>query len=352
MLYLLFANGIFGENIHVTTGGTIGEMERRAAIEPTIVASYREFAPHPALAARVRALFSFTARAEPIRAGRRVTLEIRVAPGDPYRAPMFADGNSSVVFDFGTDFRSDDTCRDGLPVSGHVIGPTGKVTADVRHELPAMVGAYFHPAQISRFVRVPSGELRDRLVAIENLWGAASLELCERLSVTQSEGRRLDLLEHALLQQMSDDREMGTAVDVTGLATWVLQHGGRVTIESLASAAGVSRQHLTRAFRYRVGVSPKLYCRLARFQSALAYARAGDRVDWARVACDLGYADQSHMISEFREFSSLTPHMLATGRWYHPFIERAKARANSPALRMSTREARLDEEPLEWDDLL
>lgn len=46
---------------------------------------------------------------------------------------------------------------------------------------------------------------------------------------------------------------------------------------------------------------------------------------WARVAMELGYADQSHMIAEFREFSSLTPHMLATERWWHPFIERAKA---------------------------
>ena len=98
----------------------------------------------------------------------------------------------------------------------------------------------------------------------------------------------------------------------------------RVSIESLASAAGVSRQHLTRLFHEHVGVSPKLYCRLARFQSALVHAGAGERVDWARVAGDVGYADQSQMIAEFREFSSLTPHRLATERWFHPFIERAK----------------------------
>jgi AraC-like DNA-binding protein len=97
-----------------------------------------------------------------------------------------------------------------------------------------------------------------------------------------------------------------------------------VSINSLATAAGVSRQQLTRVFRERVGVSPKLYCRLARFHSALAYARASDSIDWARVASDVGYADQSHMIAEFRQFSSLTPHILATERWFHPFIERAK----------------------------
>ena len=46
---------------------------------------------------------------------------------------------------------------------------------------------------------------------------------------------------------------------------------------------------------------------------------------WARVAAELGYADQSHMIAEFRELSSLTPERLATERWFHPFILEAKS---------------------------
>ena len=46
-----------------------------------------------------------------------------------------------------------------------------------------------------------------------------------------------------------------------------------------------------------------------------------------RLAATLGYADQSHMIAEFRRFSSLTPHALAAGGWFHPFIERARARS-------------------------
>jgi AraC-like DNA-binding protein len=132
---------------------------------------------------------------------------------------------------------------------------------------------------------------------------------------------------------MAEPRERGSAVDVRGLAACVVRRGGRVSIDFLATAAGVSRQQLTRVFRERVGVSPKLYCRLARFQSALAYVRAGDSIDWARVASEVGYADQSHMIAEFRQFSSLTPHMLATERWFHPFIERAKSGGSRPEAR-------------------
>jgi methylphosphotriester-DNA--protein-cysteine methyltransferase len=77
-------------------------------------------------------------------------------------------------------------------------------------------------------------------------------------------------------------------------------------------------------FREGVGVTPKLYGRLARFQAGLAFAGCGKNVDWAQAAIEMGYADQSHMIAEFREFSSLTPQTLATQRWFHPFIERAR----------------------------
>jgi AraC-like DNA-binding protein len=49
-------------------------------------------------------------------------------------------------------------------------------------------------------------------------------------------------------------------------------------------------------------------------------------VQWAEVAAELGYADQSHMIAEFRELSGLTPDALATQRWFHPFILEARSR--------------------------
>jgi AraC-like DNA-binding protein len=62
---------------------------------------------------------------------------------------------------------------------------------------------------------------------------------------------------------------------------------------------------------------------LARFQSSLIYAgRAG--VDWAQAASALGYADQSHMIAEYRRFSGLTPQALTARVWFHPFIWRAR----------------------------
>ena len=83
-----------------------------------------------------------------------------------------------------------------------------------------------------------------------------------------------------------------------------------MSVDRLAAAAGVSRQHLTRIFREVMGVSPKRYCRLARFHAALAYAGAGSGVQWAEVAADLGYADQSHLCRELRRYTGFSPQQL------------------------------------------
>jgi AraC-like DNA-binding protein len=187
-----------------------------------------------------------------------------------------------------------------------------------------MVGAYLEPGTTSALLQVSAVELTDRIVGLELLWRAASVRLAEDL-VEQVEETRVDLLEAALVARLRRARDPDRRIDVTGLARWARDEPARMTVRRLAAAAGVSRQHLARVFRESVGVSPKRYCRLVRFQAGLAHAGRGAGVPWARVAAELGYADQSHMIAEFRELSSLTPEKLATERWFHPFILEARS---------------------------
>jgi AraC-like DNA-binding protein len=188
---------------------------------------------------------------------------------------------------------------------------------------------FFRPARAAPFLRVAISELTDRTVPIDDIWGTAGSRLQSEFCELDEAGR-IDRLESVLRMRLARGRQPAAAIDVEGLAASVLRQQGRVTVDMMARAAGVSRQYLTRQFRERIGVGPKLYSRLARFQSGLAYAGCRAKVDWARVAADMGYADQSHMIAEFRKFSGLTPQMLASRGWFHPFIVRMKAGADKP----------------------
>ena len=303
------------------------------------IAWYREFAPCAALQADVYALFSFVAAATPPPPHRRLLREIAFYD-TALCAPQFADGHVSFSFELGQTCRADGRWyADSHAQRGTVIGPLREVGRTRGMDLPQTIGVFFRPARAAPFLRVPISELTGLTIAIDDLWGMAASrlpgELCEL-----DEAGRIDRLESVLRARLGRGRVPTSTFDVEGLAASVVRHHGRLTVDTMARAAGVSRQHVARTFRERIGLGPKLYSRLARFQSGLAYAGSRTRVDWARVAVDMGYADQSHMIAEFRLFSGLTPHTLASREWFHPFIVRAKstplaipplARSASPA---------------------
>ena len=283
------------------------------------VAWYREFAPCDALRDDVYAFFSFVPVPRPPLTARPLLREI--AFDQPtFCSPQLADGHVSLLFELGRTCDAAGRWSLGAAPSGAFTGPMSRVGRTAGTDRPEMLGVYFRPGRAAPFVRVPVADLTDTVAEVESVWrGSASLasELCEL-----DEMSRVDRVESALLARLALTQRPGS-IGVDRMAARMVRRRGRETVESLARGAGISRQHLSRLFRERVGVGPKLYNRLARFQAGLIYAGAGT-VDWAEAALDLGYADQSHMIAEVREFSSLTPHALASRQWFHPFIERVR----------------------------
>jgi AraC-like DNA-binding protein len=289
---------------------------------PQPIAWYREYVPCEALRADVYALFTFVAGAMAAPPQRRLLREIPFYEAT-FCSPQFADGHVSLVYELGQTCDTDGRWQpDALALRGTLTGPMSGVGRTDGNDRPEMIGAYFRPARAARFLCVPVAALRDTAISIEDVWGSRAGRLSSELAAGD-EASRLDRLEAVLLARRRAIRSAARAVDVSRLSALVMRRRGHLTVNGMARAAGVSRQYLTREFREEIGISPKLYSRLARFQSGLAYAGTG-RVDWAVAAAHLGYADQSHMIAEFREFSALTPQALATGTWFHPFIERAK----------------------------
>jgi len=294
-----------------------------------VVVRYREYAPCAALADSVRAFFSFAEPEAGAGSSRGTVCEVPFRPGDSFCSPMFADGHASLVFSFPRVCRADGVWQSspGAP-RADLIGPSTGVGPSSLAARAEAVGVYFRAGMVSPFFRVSvSGDdLRDRVAGADELWGTQAGGLADELSELDREGSCIDRLEAALLRQAARAESPGTTIDIPGMAAWIIRRGGQVAVEQLAEQAGVSRQHLTRVFRQTVGVAPKMYCRLVRFHSALAYATPRSELDWAQVAADLGYTDQSHLIGEFRQFSSLTPERLRQQGWFHPFIELARRR--------------------------
>jgi AraC-like DNA-binding protein len=163
-------------------------------------------------------------------------------------------------------------------------------------ESAGFFGIRFRPGRAAAMFRAPLALITDARVPLSDLTkGFPSLgeRAQERI------GRIEDVL-RSLLANARPDARVDAAVEA------IIRSGGRASMESIATAAGVSRQHLARSFAHHVGVSPKTFARIMRFRRALALARSGQE-SWADVALELGYFDQSHLIAEFREFAGETP---------------------------------------------
>jgi AraC-like DNA-binding protein len=294
------------------------------------VVRYREYRPCAALRDSVRAFFSFMAPKANDAPASAAMREVLFDAGDSFCSPLFADGHASIVFIFPRACRADGVWHSSAAAPrAEVIGPMTRVGNSSPEERAEMLGAYLRASAVTRLMRIPAADLTDRIIALEDLWGPSARALAANLIEMDEETARLGRLESALLQLIARSRSPTTSLDIAGLTTLICQSRGQRSVQHLAEAAGISRQHLTRIFHETVGISPKLYCRLARFHATLRHGLHGHDVSWAEVAIEMGYADQSHMIAEFRHFSSLTPEVLATGDWFHPFIERAPARGRS-----------------------
>jgi AraC-like DNA-binding protein len=284
-------------------------------------ARYREYVPCKVLQDYVRSFFTFTAPIHQDQTGRPPRREVLFRAGEPFSAPLFADGHLSIIFSFGSAYRIDGLWapRCSGP-AGHVIGAMSKARAACHGNRIVQIGAYLRAAQTRPFISMPACEFTDQVVALSDLWHTAASDLEAQLNQATNDGERILLFEAALLGRLAQDRSKKGRLDLPSVAGWMLQQKGTISIDRLASAAGVSRQHLTRVFREEVGVSPKLYSRLARFRAALHLAGCASLSRGAEIAAEIGYADQSHMIAEFRQFSGLTPGSFTHHQHFHPFI--------------------------------
>ncbi len=196
-----------------------------------------------------------------------------------------------------------DRCRrhSGTVVSGAYGGFF--VTDHAQHA--SIVGVHFRPGGAFPFLGVPAGELADTHVDLEALWGRPAAELRERLCAAATPAERFSLLEQTLAARL--DRATGRHGAVPVALDAFEQTGTSVRVRDVARRVGLSQRRLIQVFAAEVGLTPKLYGRVRRFQRALALVRGAPAPDWARVAAECWYFDQSHLIRDFRAFSGLTP---------------------------------------------
>lgn len=168
-----------------------------------------------------------------------------------------------------------------------------------------IMGVHFAPGGAGALLGLPADEVHDQDISLESLWGRAARELHERLLAETSPGDRFAILERALLERFQEARKPHSVVRAA--LRDLEQVDSPMAIGQLAAKFGWSDRHFIRTFTSQVGITPKAYGRIRRFQATVARIQTGRAPDWAALAVDCGFYDQAHMIRDFRAFSGLTP---------------------------------------------
>jgi AraC-like DNA-binding protein len=197
---------------------------------------------------------------------------------------------------------------DDLVVAGPDLGPW----MSAMQPGETVVGLRLRPGLAGPALGLPASELRDRRLPLADVWGRQGAELTERVGESATSASRRRALEDALLRLIA---EIGEPDPLLAAAVGRLGRPG-TRVGSLSDAVGIGDRQLRRRFDAAVGYGPKVLDRVLRFQRFVSRARAvADGVDGlARVAADLGYADQAHLSRECRRLSGLSPTQLAASR--------------------------------------
>ena len=178
-------------------------------------------------------------------------------------------------------------------------------------KLRSAMRVVFRPGGVHAFLGMPADVFHNRNVSLDLIWGSMADTLRDRLRSASDPARKFQLLEAALLSRINERAQLNTAV------RYALREFARrpqiPMVRELAHEAGLSRRRFAQLFREQIGLTPKLYCRLQRFQNALKQITSGASVDWAQLALAAGYCDQAHLAHEFRDFSGLSPSAYLAG---------------------------------------
>ncbi|MDJ0942758.1 MAG: helix-turn-helix domain-containing protein [Kiloniellales bacterium] len=185
------------------------------------------------------------------------------------------------------------------------------------HEVPSLVGSAgralcmqvdFTPIGAWRFLRMDLQDLAGQVVDLEPLLGPLAAQLEARLEAAADWPERFALLVKVLSERILPAPNEAPLVEAAHRT--IEASGGRIPIGALAAGLGCSRKHLATVFRRHIGVAPKSFARVLRFECALRTLRAGRAPSLAALAADCGYADQAHFNRDFRAFAGESPRAL------------------------------------------
>lgn len=215
-----------------------------------------------------------------------------------------ADGSPGLIFQHseqGSFYQYDKK----LP-SVFLYGQTTTCTEIQSPSVFRAIGVYFEPHVLKSVFGFCASELTDTCIDIGEIARRSGFALSGQLMEAATATEQATILSGYLSQQLCRNEDAMDASLAYAIAQ-ISRSKGQVSLKELHRQSGMSERNFERRFQQSVGLSPKLYSRICRFQASLAQLRNNDFQKLSDIAFENEYTDQSHFIRAFKEFAGLSP---------------------------------------------
>ncbi len=232
---------------------------------------------------------------------------------------LLPDGAMTIAFNLGEHHRGSSE----LPNVANCTGPGRQVISGARSTFMVAVtanmvttlGIQFKPGGAFPFLRMPAAELDGEALALEDVFGAGVRSLRDRLLESPTPAGKFAIAERWLLSRITKPLQKHPAVEFA--TEQFVRHSVGHPLSSVTDRIGYSQRHFNQLFANEVGLTPKRFLRVSRFQRVIASISSQPLVDWADLALRCGYYDQPHFVHDFRSFCGLTPAAYLSHRTPH-----------------------------------
>ena len=165
----------------------------------------------------------------------------------------------------------------------------------------------FQPQGLMQFFRFPLHEICNQNVPLKHLSGQAGRDMEEKMGEAATFHQRVSIVENflwTLLQKNDADFEFRR---ISRIVELIKGARGNINIRQMISEACLSRKQFERIFAERVGISPKQYLKIIRFQFAIFQRQQNANLNMTELSYESGYFDQSHFIRDFKSMCGMTP---------------------------------------------
>ena len=172
-----------------------------------------------------------------------------------------------------------------------------------------VMGVMFHPTSMYHLFAKHCQQFSTNVITdLSEVVGQKYDSMILNLQAAPSYREKIEIFEHFIIQEFNDSATKFNMID--DIAKEIFFSNGIIKISDLLQKYKLSRRWLEKGFSERLGVSPKYYLDLIRFNHMIRLLRSSPKHDWNKIVLECGFYDHPHLIRQFKKFTGSSPKLL------------------------------------------